>query len=112
MAAEGKAATLAEPTQDFDDHAIADPPRRAAIVAGHKLAFVPVVDIGAGDIGADTLDLLDQLAGERTGVKRSLRPAQIRAARASGRSISRGLIAGLSALLGGSPDEGRLATAR
>jgi hypothetical protein len=57
----GKAAIFAEPAQALYDRLILDFFGGPAIVADHKLAFVRVLDIVAGDKSAGTLDLMDQL---------------------------------------------------
>jgi hypothetical protein len=61
----GKAAILAEPAQALYDRLVLDFFGGSAIVADHKLAFVRVLDIMAGDKSAGTLDLMNQLVGKQ-----------------------------------------------
>ncbi len=61
----GKAAILAEPTQALNDCLVLDFLGGAAIVADHKLAFVRMLDVVAGDKSTGALDLMDQLVGKQ-----------------------------------------------
>src|SRR5947209_2599874 len=62
---DGKTPALPEPSQDLHDLVVADLFGGAAIVADHELSFVRMLDIAAGDKGARSLDLVDQLVGEQ-----------------------------------------------
>jgi hypothetical protein len=61
----GKAAILTEPPQALHDRLVLDFLGSPAIVADHKLAFVRVLDIVAGDKSAGTLDLMNELVGKQ-----------------------------------------------
>lgn len=61
----GEAAILAEPAQALHDGLVLDFFGSTAIVADHKLAFVRVLDIVAGDKSAGALDLVNQLVGKQ-----------------------------------------------
>jgi hypothetical protein len=62
---DGKAAVFAEATQALHDRVVLDLLGHSTIVADHELALVRVLDIAAGNKGADTFDFVDQQMGKK-----------------------------------------------
>ena len=54
-----------EPTQALHDRVVLDLLGHSAIVADHELAFVRMLDIAAGNKGANALDFVDQQMGKK-----------------------------------------------
>lgn len=62
---DGKAAILAEPAQALYDRLVLDFFGGPAIVADHKLAFMRMLDVVAGDKSAGALDLMNEFVGQQ-----------------------------------------------